>query len=128
MARVTVEDCEEKVGNRFDLVLTASQRARQISGGSPALIEEDSDKCTVVALREIANSKITPTDLNEALVKSYQRTADVSTPEEVSTMIAEEEIITDSAEKILINNGFIIEEDVAAPSMFEDVADDELVD
>ena len=73
MARVTVEDCVDKVSNRFDLVLLAAQRARQISGGADLTIDRDRDKNPVVALREIAEETVRPRDLNEALVSSLQR-------------------------------------------------------
>ena len=73
MARVTVEDCVDKVSNRFDLVLLAAQRARQISGGADLTIDRDRDKNPVVALREIAEETVRPKDLNEALVSSLQR-------------------------------------------------------
>lgn len=67
MARVTVEDCLDKVANRFELIMVASKRARQISnGGEDAMVEEDNDKATVIALREIAEGKITPAILNES--------------------------------------------------------------
>ena len=73
MARVTVEDCVDKVPNRFDLVLLAAQRAREISGGAELTIDRDRDKNPVVALREIADQTIVPTQLNETLVTSLQR-------------------------------------------------------
>ena len=73
MARVTVEDCVDKIPNRFDLVLLAAQRARQISGGAELTIDRDRDKNPVVALREIADETIQPADLNEALVSNLQR-------------------------------------------------------
>jgi DNA-directed RNA polymerase subunit omega len=73
MARVTVEDCVDKVPNRFDLVLLAAQRARQISGGADLTIDRDRDKNPVVALREIAEQSIRPRDLEESLVSSLQR-------------------------------------------------------
>ncbi|MEM6858003.1 MAG: DNA-directed RNA polymerase subunit omega [Pseudomonadota bacterium] len=73
MARVTVEDCVDKVPNRFDLVLLAAQRAREISGGSELTIDRDRDKNPVVALREIAEQTVKPRDLNEALVTSLQK-------------------------------------------------------
>ena len=72
MARVTVEDCVDKVPNRFDLVLLAAQRAREISGGSDMTIERDRDKNPVVALREIAEQTIKPKALKESLVQSMQ--------------------------------------------------------
>jgi DNA-directed RNA polymerase subunit omega len=73
MARVTVEDCVDKVPNRFDLVLLAAQRARQISGGADLTIDRDRDKNPVVALREIAETTVKPRDLEEALVSNLQR-------------------------------------------------------
>ncbi|GAB4481330.1 MAG: hypothetical protein OHK0018_12780 [Erythrobacter tepidarius] len=73
MARVTVEDCVDKVPNRFDLVLLAAQRAREISGGSELTVDRDRDKNPVVALREIAEQTIRPDDLREALVTSLQK-------------------------------------------------------
>ncbi len=73
MARVTVEDCVDKVPNRFDLVLFAAQRARQVSGGAELTIDRDRDKNPVVALREIAEETILPADLQEAAVANLQR-------------------------------------------------------
>ncbi len=73
MARVTVEDCVDKVPNRFDLVLLAAQRAREISGGSDLTIDRDRDKNPVVALREIADETIRPRDLLESLAVSLQK-------------------------------------------------------
>lgn len=72
MARVTVEDCVDKVPNRFDLVLLAAQRAREISGGGELTIDRDRDKNPVVALREIAEQTVRPKDLKESLVQSLQ--------------------------------------------------------
>ena len=73
MARVTVEDCVDKVSNRFDLVLLAAQRARQISGGADLTIDRDRDKNPVVALREIADETVRPRDLKEAAVTNLQK-------------------------------------------------------
>lgn len=73
MARVTVEDCVDKVPNRFDLVLFSAQRARQISGGADLTIDRDRDKNPVVALREIAEETVKPRDLEEALVGNLQK-------------------------------------------------------
>lgn len=72
MARVTVEDCVDKVPNRFDLVLLAAQRAREISGGAELTVDRDRDKNPVVALREVAEQTVKPKQLNEALVQSLQ--------------------------------------------------------
>lgn len=73
MARVTVEDCVDKVSNRFDLVLLAAQRAREISGGAELTLDRDRDKNPVVALREIAEQTVKPDDLHETVVTSLQR-------------------------------------------------------
>ncbi len=73
MARVTVEDCVDKIPNRFDLVLLAAQRAREISGGAELTLERDRDKNPVVALREIAEQTVTPSILKETLTASMQR-------------------------------------------------------
>ena len=73
MARVTVEDCVDKVPNRFDLILFAAQRARQVSAGADLTIDRDRDKNPVVALREIAEQTVKPSELEEAIVTSLQR-------------------------------------------------------
>lgn len=81
MARVTVEDCIDKVENRFDLVLLAAHRARLISSGQPILVDRDNDKNPVVALREIAETALTPDDLKEDFIHSLQRQVEVDEPE-----------------------------------------------
>ncbi|MER2604510.1 MAG: DNA-directed RNA polymerase subunit omega [Siculibacillus sp.] len=89
MARVTVEDCIDKVENRFELVLLASHRARMISSGSPITIDRDNDKNPVVALREIADETISPEDLNEEFIHSLQKFVEVDEPEpEAVPMVA----------------------------------------
>jgi DNA-directed RNA polymerase subunit omega len=88
MARVTVEDCVDKVSNRFDLVLFAAQRARQISGGAELTIDRDRDKNPVVALREIAEETVQPEDMKEAVVSSLQRVQvdDEVAPDEMGSL------------------------------------------
>jgi DNA-directed RNA polymerase subunit omega len=81
MARVTVEDCVDKVENRFELVLLASHRARMIVSGAPLTIDRDNDKNPVVALREIADQTIAPEDLKEDLIHSLQKYVEVDEPE-----------------------------------------------
>ncbi len=81
MARVTVEDCIDKVDNRFDLVLLAGHRARQVSQGAEITVERDNDKNPVVALREIADETLSPGDLKEDLIHSLQRHVEVDEPE-----------------------------------------------
>ncbi len=82
MARVTVEDCIDKVENRFELVLLAGHRARQISSGAEITIERDNDKNPVVALREIADETLSPADLKEDLIHSLQKHVEIDEPEE----------------------------------------------
>jgi len=95
MARVTVEDCVDKIPNRFDLVLLAAQRARQISGGAELTIDRDRDKNPVVALREIADETITPDELNEAVVTGLQRfrVDDEDAPDEIGSLSASAEAL-----------------------------------
>ncbi|MCB1507656.1 MAG: DNA-directed RNA polymerase subunit omega [Hyphomicrobiaceae bacterium] len=81
MARVTVEDCIEKVDNRFELVLLAAHRARMISSGAQITVDRDRDKNPVVALREIADETILPGDLKEQLIHSLQKQVEVDEPE-----------------------------------------------
>lgn len=81
MARVTVEDCIEKVPNRFDLVLMAAHRARLIAAGATITVDRDNDKNPVVALREIGDATISPEDLHEELVHSIQKYVEVDEPE-----------------------------------------------
>jgi len=81
MARVTVEDCIDKVENRFELVLLASHRARLISQGASITIDRDNDKNPVVALREIADEMLSPDDLKEDLIHSLQKHVEVDEPE-----------------------------------------------
>lgn len=91
MARVTVEDCIDKVDNRFELVLLASHRARLISQGAPITIDRDNDKNPVVALREIADETLAPEDLKEDLIHSLQKHVEIDEPEpDASAMIPAE--------------------------------------
>jgi len=82
MARVTVEDCVDKVSNRFDLVLYSGYRARQLSGGADPLVDRDRDKNPVVALREIAAKVLKPDEVREEYIRSLQKHAEVDEPEE----------------------------------------------
>ncbi|KPQ12222.1 MAG: DNA-directed RNA polymerase omega subunit RpoZ [Saliniramus fredricksonii] len=81
MARVTVEDCVDKVENRFELILLAGHRARMISSGAPLTVDRDRDKNPVVALREVADETISPEDLREQLIHSMQSYVEVDEPE-----------------------------------------------
>jgi DNA-directed RNA polymerase subunit omega len=86
MARVTVEDCIEVVPNRFDLVLLAGQRARQVSSGAQLTVERDNDKNPVVALREIAERTVDTNLLKEALVQNNQRVIESDDEEAVEEL------------------------------------------
>jgi DNA-directed RNA polymerase subunit omega len=92
MARVTVEDCVDKIPNRFDLVLMSAHRARQLSGGADPLVDRDRDKNPVVALREIEGKELKPDELKEDFIKSLQRHAEVDEPESAQPT---EEVATD---------------------------------
>ena len=92
MARVTVEDCIDKIPNRFDLVLASAQRARNISTGNPLTIDRDNDKNPVVALREIALETIDPDFLRDEIVKGLQKLSNPAISE------TEEELLEDSIE------------------------------
>ena len=82
MARVTVEDCVDKVPNRFELVLVSAHRARGMSAGAALLVDRDNDKNTVVSLREIADETQQAGDLRERMIESYQSQIEVDEPEE----------------------------------------------
>ena len=114
MARVTVEDCIEKVQNRFDLVLIAASRARQIMAGAEITVPEDRDKNSVIALREIAEETVTADVLRDNVIQTMQRYVEVDEPEE------------DDMEAQMLSHQFAdnIEESevlVADPSPSEDV-------
>ena len=94
MARVTVEDCIDKVPNRFELVLLASHRARTISAGSPITIERDNDKNPVVALREIAETTVSPEDIKEAVIHAMQKYVEVDEPEADEAPLASPDTVT----------------------------------
>lgn len=80
MARVTVEDCVDKISNRFELVLLSAQRARAIASGVPILVDRDNDKNPVVALREVADEKLTHEELRETAVRNLQRHVEIDEP------------------------------------------------
>lgn len=82
MARVTVEDCVDKVPNRFDLVMLAAHRARELATGAPLTVERDNDKDPVIALREIADETLTVDQLTEATIEAQQTQIEVDEPED----------------------------------------------
>ncbi len=87
MARVTVEDCVTKVPNRFELVLLATQRGRELSSGAQPTVERENDKNPVIALREIAEGTIEPEELKQTLISSLQRHVEADEPEDDSVAI-----------------------------------------
>ena len=117
MARVTVEDCIDKVDNRFELVLLAGHRARQISQGAQITLPRDNDKNPVVALREIADEMLSPDDLKEDLIHSLQKHVEVDEPEpeapEPADQTTASTIDSDEAEEN-INFDRMSEEDLLA--------------
>ncbi len=94
MARVTVEDCIDKIPNRYELLMVAAQRAKDISAGAPLMVARDNDKNSVVALREIAENKVNIEELQKSLVMGLQKYVEVEEPEEeeLEIMAAEKEL------------------------------------
>ena len=126
MARVTVEDCVEKVPNRFDLVMLAAHRSRNVAAGAPLTVDRDNDKNPVVALREIADETIGVDDTRESLIRSMQRHVEIDEPEEEDTlelmagaMMAGEEV--DPSE--YVREGELVEHDEAEEGPSDDVAE-----
>ncbi len=121
MARVTVEDCIEKVENRFELIIAASQRAKEISNGVQIEVDKDNDKNTVISLREIGDGVITYDDLKERYLKSLQNVVinndddENDIEEEFSSYLNQE----DNEQNLNPNNFFKNNED-----SFEDVSDE----
>ena len=95
MARVTVEDCVDKIPNRYELLMVAAQRAKDISSGSPITLPRDNDKNPVIALREIANETVSIEELQKSLVMGLQKYVEVEEPEEeeLEIMAAEKELV-----------------------------------
>src|SRR6476620_11371056 len=116
MARVTVEDCIDKVENRFDLVLLASHRARLVSSGAPITVERDNDKNPVVALREIADETIVPEDLREEFIHSMQKHVEVDEPEATEVPLIQQSgdmsVVNDAADEDNVEMEQMTEEDL----------------
>lgn len=108
MARVTVEDCIDKIPNRYELLMVAAQRAKDISSGSPLTLPRDNDKNTVVALREIADGTVSVEELQKSLVMGLQKYVEVEEPEEeeMEIMAAEKELadLDDQFSGVLLDN------------------------
>ena len=113
MARVTVEDCIKKIPNRFDLVVAAAQRSREISNGMPIEVERDNDKNPVVSLREIASDAVDHESLEDRFIKSMQKNIireevnieeDVSLEDEFAAYLNETKKETPADDSFMINN------------------------
>ena len=118
MARVTVEDCIDKVDNRFELVLLAGHRARQISQGAAITVPRDNDKNPVIALREIADETLSPGDLKEDLIHSLQKHVEVDEPESDSAEIADQTAVA---------VGETVEQDDDSNIAFDRMSEEELL-
>jgi len=126
MARVTVEDCIDKVENRFDLVLIASHRARMISSGAPMTIDRDNDKNPVVALREIADETIVLDQLQNSLIKGMQKHVEIDEPEEDTEIeIGAQQWPADLAPPSEVEEEGAVDEELSEDMLF--VADDDAV-
>ena len=95
MARITVEDCLEKINSQYDLVLLAKERTTQLNAGDPSLVEEDNDKNTVISLREIGEGKISVKNLEDSAINKLRKQQ-----EETATLEEMEDIQDDSFDKI----------------------------
>ena len=109
--RVTVEDCIDKIPNRYELLMVAAQRAKDISAGSPITLPRDNDKNPVIALREIADNTVNIEDLQRSLVMGLQKYVEVEEPEEeeLEIMAAEKELV-DLDEQF---SGLLLDSDVS---------------
>ncbi len=137
MARVTVEDCIDKIPNRYELLMVATQRAKDISAGAPITVSRDNDKNSVVALREIAEEKVNIEDLQKSLVMGLQKFVEVEEPEEEEMeILAAEKELAELDEQF---SGLLIDSEVADVMQihssdaddnldFDSALDDDLVD
>lgn len=122
MARVTVEDCVIKIPNRFELVMTAAQRARDVSAGAGVTVERDNDKNPVVALREIAEENVDFAELEETLIKGLQRYIESDEPEEDEMDVTALALdvsgeVSEVSEKAEVEEDALTVHDVAAEDM-----------
>lgn len=132
MARVTVEDCILKIPNRFELVMVASQRAREIGSGAPLIVDRDNDKNPVVSLREIADTDLSLDGLREALVKNHQKVIELEEEEEdiIDVMEGESEwaqVSNQAADSELDAAGLSEDDGEDAADDTDDVSMDDLV-
>jgi DNA-directed RNA polymerase subunit omega len=128
MARVTVEDCIEVVSNRFDLVMLASHRGRQISAGSPLTIDRDNDKNPVVALREIAEETVSLDDLQEGLIQGLQKHLKGDEPEEedIIELLSEEHAYAGQVARQAEIEELALDEDLDDDEEEEDIVAEDL--
>ena len=123
MARVTVEDCVVKVPNRFDLVLLAAQRAREITSGAPLSIDRDDDKNPVVALREIADETVGLEHLRDSLVRGLQKHVEIDEPEETHELDLDQSLFGIGAPAAIAGEG---EEEPEEEALEEESLEEEL--
>ncbi|MEW7006625.1 MULTISPECIES: DNA-directed RNA polymerase subunit omega [unclassified Lentilitoribacter] len=121
MARVTVEDCIDKVDNRFELVLLAGHRARMISQGESITVDRDNDKNPVVALREIADETLSTGDLKEDLIHSLQKHVEVDEPE--MNTIPEDDVV----EEVAAGDTIIVQDERPEKVTFDNMTEEELL-
>ncbi len=122
MARVTVEDCVVKVPNRFELVLLAAQRAREITSGAPLSVDRDDDKNPVVALREIADETVALDHLKDSLVRGMQKHVEMDEPEEETPQL--EQTLFGGAEPV----GAVIADDEIDEEAVEGEIEEDMLD
>lgn len=132
MARVTVEDCVIKIPNRFDLVMVAAQRARDITAGAPLTVDRDNDKNPVVALREIAEETIDIAKVQDSLVKGLQKHVESDEPEEdeMDLLAIQQElgisVADEPAKGLAVDGDDDIEAEEAGGLRYEDIDEDDL--
>ena len=129
MARVTVEDCVVKIPNRFELVLLAAQRAREITSGTPLTLERDDDKNPVIALREIADETIVLDGLRDSLVRGMQKHVEIDEPEETPDLEQTLFGLADPTGSVITDDA--VDEEAVGEELEEDlltVADEDDVD
>lgn len=119
MARVTIEDCTKIVPSRFELVILAAQRAKDISAGSPLTIDRDGEKNAVLALREISLGNVDPEALKEAVIKKHQKVQNVEVVDVPDEMMMSEDMMEISSEV----KGYVSSDDISEEDGFHDEAD-----
>ena len=128
MARVTVEDCVLKVPNRFELVLLAAQRAREITSGAPLSVDRDDDKNPVVALREISDETVGLDHLKNSVVRGMQKHVEIDEPEETHEVELDTTLFGVAAPSVLIEAEDVEAEDLEEEDAEEAVAEDAVVE